>query len=270
MLFCLAGWIVLQVQAAQASDVPLSVDWASAQTTTIRYGGSDWNSNNPGQNITELYVTQDATNYYFRIDLAGPPANSGSFGPNDFAEAYGIDIAFPPGVGAAGGTHAQSNYIPAGTLSQPSYGYDGDTNGIDYIVMSHAATSAPDVFTNMDHLHTFDIGQPGNVATTYLAESEAEPPGNYIPGADFFHLAATEANGYTGSTELDWQIPKSALPAGPFTIYGSTVNSTDGSTYTVTGPINVTPAVVPEPSSVALGFCRLAVGMLLMWRRRVA
>ena len=127
--------------------------------------------------------------------------------------------------------------------------------------MSHTLGAEASLFT-MDHLHTFDAGQSNGVDTEYLLASEGSPS---VPGANVFHRAATLADDGLGSTELDWVIPKSALPPGPFTMYGSTVDTNVGLTYTVTGPLTVAP--VPEPSTVALLLTGLLAGAAF-WRRR--
>jgi|GEM_PF-1281310 hypothetical protein len=234
-------WTFTALIAAAALPARASLyNWATdpahtEQTTTVVTEPTGYNNALQGREITKLWFAQDATNYYFRLDLAFGPTNIFPHG-TDFAEAYAIDI-----TGTGGGDNAQTD---------PTYGSNYIADGlsdIKYLVMTHAAASMSGLFT-MDHLHTYDLGSPDNVDTSFLVASEGSP---VIAGA-----AVSRA---IGVTEMDWQVPISALPAGPFTIYGSTVNSGDGDTYDVTGPI-----VVPEPAILMM---MLAGSGLLLARR---
>jgi len=111
----------------------------------------------------------------------------------------------------------------------------------------------------MDHLHTYDLGADGNVDTIYLNggtsdDNAAVTANDYVVGS--------AVNRNINQNDLEWEIPISALPAGSFTMYGSTVNSTDGDTYTISGPITV-----PEPASTSL-LVLGGVGVLSRRRRR--
>ena len=93
----------LMTSAARAQSATPLFNWAGNSgntelTTTVVSQGPNYNASKPGQNITELWFAQDASNYYFRLDLAGAATSLAAYGGNlDHAEAYAIDIAFPTG-----------------------------------------------------------------------------------------------------------------------------------------------------------------------------
>jgi hypothetical protein len=234
MILAVLGMMTSVVQAQSAT--PL-FDWAANPgntelTTTTVTNSTDGSL--PGREITKLWFAENATDYFFRLDLAGAPTNLNP-SPSDFAEAYAIDIQYASG----GGNHSESNYIAEGL------------SNITYILMTHAAESQPGLFT-MDHLHTYDYYAPGGLDTAFLIAGEGTP---VVAGANVYRPF--------GSTEMDWEVPINVLGPGPFTIFGSTINSTDGDTYTVTGPVVV--AAVPEPTTLALA---MAGGLVLLgWCR---
>ena len=76
MILAVLGMMTLVVQAQSAT--PL-FDWAAnpgnteLTTTTVT---NDTNGSRPGREITKLWFAENATDYFFRLDLAGARATS--------------------------------------------------------------------------------------------------------------------------------------------------------------------------------------------------
>ena len=210
MLFCLAGWVVLQVQAAQADTMYLY------NITTDQYGDGSYVEYspavvNPGNVISSgsLAVLGGGANLGLSYQLPYP-VNTNPVVSNGWLGIYGVD-----------GTTENNlvNFQANGDMTIYSNGNDAGGGGLAYVTAPVWASVVPnwDGYTSKENA----TGAPAFYSTN--------GDGGAVPGNPSPH-PTIEANYY----------------------------------------FNTLPVTVPEPTSVALAFAGLAVGMLLMLRRRLA
>ncbi len=214
-------YMLMMLVAAGAAQAAFVTDWNNWMGVTTVTDATDAIVDNY-RDITEMNHYYDGSTYhYFRLVFEGGVGTEIIGGATDYM------INIDSGVG--GQSSATSLYLAT------------SLTGIDQIVDIHLGNASSFASAGPGHNHISSAGANGaNINFTIAALS---PDG--------------DAQG--GRSYLEWQIDKSILPSGSFTIIGGS-HTIGGATYDVTSS-----AVVPEPATI--GLFGIAVFMGLAFRR---
>lgn len=139
------------------------------------FGSPSNNNPNAGQDILDVYLGQDATNWYFRMDLESAPSLLNG-GETNWAGLYGVYIDADENA-STGGSGASITYLPS-VLSGIDMILDShyvNTGGLSYVRSDrHDWNSGTSSFaiSNIDS----DFQQSGNVFEWRIAKTELSGP----------------------------------------------------------------------------------------------